>query len=262
MVQFRPLNLLHDFSPLGHFDIVFCRNVLIYFDQPTKADALTRIARQMPAEGFLVLGAAETVVGLTDCVQAGDREARALRADRRRARATACGQCAEVRGEGLSGFPQADVRHRPCSLRRGGAVFPSAFALTGFGGPSAPGLKPRGRRAEKAQPSRKYAPCCQGAAPFGAPPRPLALPGLICGVFLAVPGRALPTDRQAGGPPSASSSRGPLVVPGGAPAQPECVGHVPHARGRRASRSGCPVSALEGGVPVLRHLALPVAPPS
>ena len=66
MVQFRPLNLLNDFSPLGHFDIVFCRNVLIYFDQPTKADALTRIARQMPADGFLVLGAAETVVGLTD----------------------------------------------------------------------------------------------------------------------------------------------------------------------------------------------------
>ena len=66
MVQFRPLNLLNDFSPLGQFDIVFCRNVLIYFDQPTKADALARIARQMPAEGFLVLGAAETVVGLTD----------------------------------------------------------------------------------------------------------------------------------------------------------------------------------------------------
>jgi chemotaxis protein methyltransferase CheR len=66
MVQFRPLNLLNDFSPLGTFDIVFCRNVLIYFDQPTKAEALARIARQMPGDGFLVLGAAETVVGLTD----------------------------------------------------------------------------------------------------------------------------------------------------------------------------------------------------
>jgi chemotaxis protein methyltransferase CheR len=66
MVQFRPLNLLNDFSPLGGFDIVFCRNVLIYFDQPTKAEVLTRLARQMPGEGFLVLGAAETVVGLTD----------------------------------------------------------------------------------------------------------------------------------------------------------------------------------------------------
>ena len=66
MVQFRPLNLLNDFSPLGHFDLVFCRNVLIYFDQATKTGVLKRIARQMPADGFLILGAAETVVGLTD----------------------------------------------------------------------------------------------------------------------------------------------------------------------------------------------------
>jgi chemotaxis protein methyltransferase CheR len=65
MVQFRPLNLLNDFSALGNFDIVFCRNVLIYFDQMTKADVLNRVARQIPDDGFLVLGAAETVVGLT-----------------------------------------------------------------------------------------------------------------------------------------------------------------------------------------------------
>ena len=66
MVQFRTLNLLNDFSPLGTFDIVFCRNVLIYFDQPTKIGVLERVARQIAADGFLVLGAAETVVGLTD----------------------------------------------------------------------------------------------------------------------------------------------------------------------------------------------------
>lgn len=66
MVQFRPLNLLNDFSPLGHFDLVFCRNVLIYFDQPTKIDVLNRLARQIASDGFLILGAAETVVGLTD----------------------------------------------------------------------------------------------------------------------------------------------------------------------------------------------------
>ena len=68
MVQFRTLNLLNDFSPLGQFDLVFCRNVLIYFDQPTKVGVLERIARQMPDDGFLTLGAAETVVGLTDCL--------------------------------------------------------------------------------------------------------------------------------------------------------------------------------------------------
>ena len=66
MVQFRPLNLLKDFSVLGSFDMVFCRNVLIYFDQDTKINVLNRIARQMPETGFLSLGAAETVVGLTD----------------------------------------------------------------------------------------------------------------------------------------------------------------------------------------------------
>jgi chemotaxis protein methyltransferase CheR len=66
MVQFRPLNLLNDFSSLGSFDLVFCRNVLIYFDQETKIGVLNRLARQVPPDGFLVLGAAETVVGLTD----------------------------------------------------------------------------------------------------------------------------------------------------------------------------------------------------
>jgi chemotaxis protein methyltransferase CheR len=66
MVQFRPLNLLNDFTPLGSFDAVFCRNVLIYFDQETKIGVFNRIARQIPDDGYLVLGAAETVVGLTD----------------------------------------------------------------------------------------------------------------------------------------------------------------------------------------------------
>ena len=66
MVQYRPFNLLHDFGSLGSFDVVFCRNVLIYFDQQTKVDILHRIARLMPPDGYLVLGAAETVVGLTE----------------------------------------------------------------------------------------------------------------------------------------------------------------------------------------------------
>jgi chemotaxis protein methyltransferase CheR len=66
MVQHRQLNLLHDFSQLGVFDIIFCRNVLIYFDQDTKINIFNRLAKTMEADGFLVLGAAETVVGLTD----------------------------------------------------------------------------------------------------------------------------------------------------------------------------------------------------
>jgi chemotaxis protein methyltransferase CheR len=66
MVKFRPLNLLNDFSPLGTFDLVFCRNVLIYFGQDAKIGVLNRLARQIPSDGFLILGAAETVVGLTE----------------------------------------------------------------------------------------------------------------------------------------------------------------------------------------------------
>ena len=66
MVQYKPLNLLHNFSHLGTFDVVFCRNVLIYFDQQTKVDVLDRIAKTLQPDGFLLLGAAETVVGLTD----------------------------------------------------------------------------------------------------------------------------------------------------------------------------------------------------
>jgi chemotaxis protein methyltransferase CheR len=66
MVQFRPFNLLNDFAPLGTFDVVFCRNVLIYFDQDAKVAVLDRLVRQIERDGYLVLGAAETVVGLTD----------------------------------------------------------------------------------------------------------------------------------------------------------------------------------------------------
>jgi len=66
MVQFKQLNLLQDFSHLGGFDVIFCRNVLIYFDQDTKTNVFSRLARSIESDGFLMLGAAETVVGLTD----------------------------------------------------------------------------------------------------------------------------------------------------------------------------------------------------
>ena len=66
MVKFQRINLLADFAWLGVFDLLFCRNVLIYFDQPTKTETLDRLTRAVAADGYLVLGAAETVVGLTD----------------------------------------------------------------------------------------------------------------------------------------------------------------------------------------------------
>jgi chemotaxis protein methyltransferase CheR len=66
LVKYQQLNLLSDFSQLGMFDLVFCRNVLIYFDAETKINVLNRLVRVVAGDGYLVLGAAETVVGLTD----------------------------------------------------------------------------------------------------------------------------------------------------------------------------------------------------
>jgi chemotaxis protein methyltransferase CheR len=66
MVQHKQLNLLQDFSHLGTFDVIFCRNVLIYFDQDTKAQIFERMARMLEADGVLALGAAESVVGISD----------------------------------------------------------------------------------------------------------------------------------------------------------------------------------------------------
>jgi chemotaxis protein methyltransferase CheR len=65
MVQHRQLNLLQDFSHLGSFDIIFCRNVLIYFDQDTKSNIFGRIAKMLEPDGVLALGAAESVIGIT-----------------------------------------------------------------------------------------------------------------------------------------------------------------------------------------------------
>lgn len=70
IVRFEQRNLLHDNANLGVFDVVFCRNVLIYFDLPTKARVLAAIARMMPDDGCLVLGGAETILGISQAFQA------------------------------------------------------------------------------------------------------------------------------------------------------------------------------------------------
>jgi len=66
MVKFKPLNLLENFKHLGTFDIIFCRNVLIYFDKETKAGVLHNLADILNKDGFLFLGGAESVIGITD----------------------------------------------------------------------------------------------------------------------------------------------------------------------------------------------------
>jgi chemotaxis protein methyltransferase CheR len=67
MISFKSANLLGDLGHLGTFDIVFCRNVLIYFDVPTKGKVLQSIKGTLKQDGILFLGGAETVIGITDC---------------------------------------------------------------------------------------------------------------------------------------------------------------------------------------------------
>jgi chemotaxis protein methyltransferase CheR len=64
MIQFRHHNLLDGMATLGQFDLIFCRNVLIYFDPATKARTLEAVANILAPDGALILGSAETVVGL------------------------------------------------------------------------------------------------------------------------------------------------------------------------------------------------------
>ena len=66
MVKYRVHNLLEDVQSLGTFDVIYCRNVLIYFDVPTKTGVLERLRHLLPPHGSLFLGGAETVIGITD----------------------------------------------------------------------------------------------------------------------------------------------------------------------------------------------------
>ena len=64
MVSFRPLNLLNSYSLMGRFDIVFCRNVLIYFSPEVKAKIISQIHGVLNPGGYLMLGASESLSGL------------------------------------------------------------------------------------------------------------------------------------------------------------------------------------------------------
>lgn len=68
-VEFRAINLLESYAALGKFDVVFCRNVLIYFSAEVKKDILTRIHATLKPGGYLFLGASEALNGLPDLYQ-------------------------------------------------------------------------------------------------------------------------------------------------------------------------------------------------
>ncbi len=73
MVTFRQFNLLDSYGWLDDLDVVFCRNVLIYFDQKTKASVLDKIAEVLEPDGALLLGHSETVRGLSNAFAPVDR---------------------------------------------------------------------------------------------------------------------------------------------------------------------------------------------
>jgi chemotaxis protein methyltransferase CheR len=66
MVEFREHNLVRDPAPWTGFDVVFCRNLLIYFDQDQKRRVLETVAAAMAADAVLFLGGTESVLGITD----------------------------------------------------------------------------------------------------------------------------------------------------------------------------------------------------
>jgi len=66
LVTIQPLNLLHDWPMQGKFDAIFCRNVVIYFDKPTKQRLFSRYAGMLESRGYLFLGHSESMYGLSE----------------------------------------------------------------------------------------------------------------------------------------------------------------------------------------------------
>jgi chemotaxis protein methyltransferase CheR len=69
MVQFASLNLLHPFPQVGLFDVIFCRNVMIYFEQPTRDELVHRLAQQLAPGGYLFTGHSETLLHLPESLE-------------------------------------------------------------------------------------------------------------------------------------------------------------------------------------------------
>jgi chemotaxis protein methyltransferase CheR len=69
MVQFKKLNLMKPFSDIGKFDIILCRNVMIYFTQKDRKKIYTNLARALEPDGYLLIGSTESLTNVTDIFQ-------------------------------------------------------------------------------------------------------------------------------------------------------------------------------------------------
>ena len=66
LVHFKRLNLLEGWPMKGKFDVIFCRNVVIYFNRETQKTLFNRYADYLPLGGYLIIGHSESLNGLTD----------------------------------------------------------------------------------------------------------------------------------------------------------------------------------------------------
>jgi chemotaxis protein methyltransferase CheR len=94
-VTFKRLNLAAPLPPMGPFDVIFVRNVLIYFDVETKRSVLQQVSNLLRSDGWLFLGSAETTIGIDDRferVVAGRTSAYRLRTGQKAVPASAPGK--------------------------------------------------------------------------------------------------------------------------------------------------------------------------
>jgi len=64
MVTFRKLNLMHPLTALGKFDIIFCRNVAIYFNLEDRKKLFNKLADSLSDDGYLIIGSTESLTGV------------------------------------------------------------------------------------------------------------------------------------------------------------------------------------------------------